>query len=133
LSDDPPTVSVAGELGVNGSLLERYRNLIHLRQDHPALSTGTWTPVTSDASSVVASLRVAPTETALVVTNVSTDPVSPSLSLASGPLCGRPSVSGADGETIATAPTITASGGFDGYRPVAMLPPQSTLVILIGP
>jgi hypothetical protein len=75
---------------------------------------------------------VAPTETALVVTNVSTEPVSATLTLASGPLCGRPSVSGAWGQSIQTAPVITPAGGFDGYRPVDMIPPQSSLVIELG-
>jgi hypothetical protein len=28
-----------------------------------------------------------------------------------------------------TAPTVTAAGGFAGYRPVATIPPQSTVVI----
>jgi glycosidase len=132
LSDDPSSVSVAGEMRVNGSLLEHYRALIEFRHMHPALSVGTWTPVASDQPSVVAALRVASTETALVVTNLSTKPVSPTLSLASGPLCGRPEVFGAWGQSIHAPPASTATGGFDGYRPVAMLPPQSTLVILLG-
>jgi glycosidase len=125
-------VSVAGEMKAEGSLLQHYRALIDLRAKHEALWNGSWTPVVSDAPSVVASLRVAATETALVVTNLSKEPVSPTLSLASGPLCGRPSVWGAWGQTIHVAPVINAAGGFDGYRPVDMIPPQSSLVIQLG-
>jgi len=133
MSDDPPSLNVADESASNSSLLSRYRNLIHLRQLHPALSSGTWAPVASDSSSVVAALRVAPTETALVLTNVSTEPVSPTLSLESSPLCGRPAVFGAYGQTVTIGPELTAAGGFHDYRPVATLQPQSTVVILLGP
>jgi glycosidase len=132
LSGDPPAVNVADESAGASSLLARYRSLIHLRQLHPALSSGTWTPVRSDVSSVVAALRVAPTETALVLTNLSATPVRPSLSLESGPLCGRPSAVGALDQTITAGPTVTAAGGFDDYRPVATLAPQSTIVIVLG-
>ena len=132
LSEDAPSVSVAGEMRVEGSLLEHYRGLIDLRWKHEALWNGTWTPVVSDLPAVLASLRVAATETALVVTNLSAKPVSPTLSLASGPLCGRQNAWGAWGQSIHVAPVINAAGGFDGYRPVDMIPPQSSLVIQLG-
>jgi glycosidase len=138
LSDDPASVNVAAESPDPASLLSRYRDLIRLRNAHPALSTGTWGPVATDQPGTIAALRVAPTETALVVTNVSTSAVSPSLSLASGPLCGTPAATailGAPGgsEAPVRAPAVTAAGGFEAWRPVDSIPAQSTLVVALAP
>ena len=133
LSDDPRSVNVADELPNGDSLVDRYAVLIKLRGEHPALSSGTWSPVVSDQTSVVASLRVAPTETALVLTNVAPESAAPTLSLASGPLCGQPAVDVALGPPGAAAPTITPTGGFEGYRPFAALPPQSSAVLIFHP
>jgi hypothetical protein len=136
LSDDPPAVNVATESADPGSLLSRYRDLIRLRAAHPALAVGTWTAVTSDAPKVVAALRVSPTETALTLKNVGFDAASPSLTLETGPLCGTPTaelvLGGADVGGAATAPVVTAAGGFVGYRPVATVPARSSLVVVLG-
>ena len=132
LSDDPAAVNVATESADPGSLLSHYRDLIHLRTTHPALATGTWTAVEADAPGVTASLRVDPTETALVVTNVGSTPASPALTLASGPLCGTPAASDLLGGATLAAPTITASGGFAAYRPATSVPARSSVVIELG-
>ena len=132
LSDDPPAVNVATESADPASLLSHYRDLIRLRSAHPALSSGTWTAVDSDAPGVVAALRVGPTETALVLTNVATTPATPTLTLAGGPLCGSPTVSLALGSGPVDAPAITAAGGFSAYRPVAEIPARSSVVIVLG-
>jgi glycosidase len=133
LSDDPAAVNVAAESADPGSLLSRYRDLIRLRAAHPALATGTWTAVDSDAPAVVAALRVSPTETALVLTNLGTSAASPALTLSAGPLCGSPTTSVVLGTGPAAAPTVTASGGFAGYHPVASIPARSSVVIVLGP
>jgi glycosidase len=132
LSADPASVNVADESRDPASLLNRYRRLVALRAAHPALSSGTWTAVASDAPSVVAALRTSPVETALVLTNVATTPASPTLSLASGPLCGAPTVEPVLGDGPVTPPVVTAAGGFARYRPVASIPAQSTVVITFG-
>jgi glycosidase len=132
LSADPASVNVAAESRDPASLLNRYRRLVALRAAHPALASGTWTAVASDVPSVVAALRTSPVETALVLTNVATTPVSPTLSLASGPLCGAPTVEAVLGDGPVTPPVVTAAGGFAGYRPVASIPAQSTVVIILG-
>ena len=72
LSGDPASVNVATESADPGSLLSHYRDLIRLRAAHPALATGSWTAIDVDAPGVVAALRVSPTETAIVLTNVAT-------------------------------------------------------------
>ena len=132
LSDDPASVNVADESKAPGSLLNRYRQLVALRAAHPALASGTWTAVASDAPGVVAALRWSPVETALVLTNVATTASSPTLSLDAGPLCGTPTVDAVLGDGPVTAPAVTAGGGFAGYRPVASIPAQSTVVMTFG-
>jgi alpha-glucosidase len=132
LSGDPASVNVATESADPGSLLSHYRDLVRLRAAHPALATGTWTAVVADAPGVVAALRVSPTETALVLTNVGTSAASPALTLSAGPLCGSPAAAVAFGAGPAAAPTITASGGFAGYHPVATIPARSSVVIVLG-
>jgi glycosidase len=132
LSDDPATLNVATESADPGSLLSHYRDLIRLRADHPALATGTWTSIDTDAPGVVAALRSSPTETAIVITNAGTTAAMPTLSLATGPLCGTPMVDEVLGQADIATPTITAAGGLDGYRPVETIPPRSSLVIVLG-
>ena len=100
------------------------------RAAHPALATGTSLAVKSDMPAVLARLRVAPTETALVLTNAGTTAASPTLSLDAGPLCGSPVATAAlGGRDGVIAPTITATGGFADYRPVAAIPAQSSVVL----
>lgn len=132
LSDDPPGVDVASQTGDPESLLARYRELIRLRSAHPAIATGTWTPVTSDAPGVVAALRHGPTETVLVLTNAGTSAAAPTLDLAAGPLCGAPTATVVHGDGAAIAPVVSPAGGFSGYRPVASVPNGSTVVIVLG-
>ena len=130
MSDDPATVNVADEDQDVFSLLWRYRNRIRLRALHPALSSGTWLPVTSDVPAVVASLRSSPMETALVLTNVSSASVTPTLSVATGPLCGSPKVTSVTGAEESIAPPIVnALGGFSAYRPVPAVDAHTSVVI----
>ncbi len=134
LSDDPPAVNVADELEDPGSLWSRYRDLLRLRETQPALETGSSLAVDSDAAGVLARLRVAPNGTALVLTNVSTAPASPTLTLAAGPLCGSPAATEVfGGSSAVVAPSVTSTGGFAAYRPVPTIAPQSTIVITFQP
>ena len=132
LSDDPPTTNVAAESADPASLLSHYRDLIRLRSAHPALATGTFTSVASDAASVVASLRTSPTETVLVLANVAGAAATPTLSLDAGPLCGTPTADLVLGSGTTQAPTVVAGGGFTGYRPVTAVPARSSVVIVLG-
>jgi len=70
-------------------------------------------------------------ETLLVLINLGGEPISGySLSLAEGPLSG-----GSGSEVFAgvpvSGPVVNASGGFDGYTPLAELAPYSTYIIRI--
>jgi alpha-amylase len=133
MSDDPATINVASESVDPASLLSHYRDLIRLRAAHPALAVGAFIPVDSDLPSVVAALRSSPTETALVMTNVSAAAATPTLSLATGPLCGAPKADLVLGSGLAVAPVVSPAGGFAGYRPLAAIPPRSSAVIVLQP
>ncbi len=151
LSDDWQTVNVAAQRDDPTSLWSRYRDLIVLRAAHPALRTGSIVPIRSTADEVVATIRSGPTETLLLVANVSDAPVADyALDLAEGPLCGTPSAQvvlapetgsgpgasptgSAPGAGAAVAPLVTQTGGFTGYRPSSTLPPRSVTVIALNP
>jgi alpha-amylase len=136
LSADPPAINVATEAADPGSLWSTYRDLIRLRAAHPALAEGVYLPVDSDAPNVVAVIRSVPGETALVLTNVADAPASPTLTLATGPLCGTLSatiVLGAGAGVQAAAPAVTAAGGLAAWRPLATIPPRSVVVIDLAP
>ncbi len=136
LSGDPPVVNVAMEAADPSSLLSDYRDLIRFRAAHPVLSDGTYTGVNADNPGVYAALRSGPDGTDLVVTNVSGAPVSPSLTLDMGPLCGSPSATlalGGVAGTDAVAPVVTPAGGFTGYQPLPSIPAQSVVVIDLQP
>ncbi|MDP9481591.1 MAG: alpha-amylase family glycosyl hydrolase, partial [Chloroflexota bacterium] len=136
-ADDPATTNVAAQAADPGSLWSTYRDLIGLRAKHPALSGGTYVPVTSDSPAVVAAIRSSPVETALVIANVSDTPAGPALSLTAGPLCGAPKGTialGADeGASTAPGPSLTPAGGFTDYRPVAEIPARSVVIIVLEP
>jgi glycosidase len=134
LSEDPATTNVAAESADPGSLLSTYRGLIQLRASHPALSHGNWTALGSTASSVLAYLRQADGESIVVVSNLADTAVEhPSLSLASGPLCGTPGAETLLGPAVASPPVISPTGGVDGWIPVDRLAARTTIVVRLVP
>ncbi len=123
--------TVAGETDDPDSLLNHYRTLIHLRDEHPALRTGSIQLVTSTNKGVYSFLRYGEDETLLIVINLSKKkPVTDyALSAAEGLLGGVTQADLLFGDGTLSAPAITESGGFTDYVPLAELPPQSTYVI----
>lgn len=112
------------------SLFNHYRNLIHLRNDHPALRVGELDMVNSTSNAVYSFFRRSPEETLLVLLNLSDEAVSDyQLNLESGSLSDTVSASQLFGAGEAAAPTLNSDGGFDSYVPVAELAPYSTTVI----
>jgi glycosidase len=79
--------NVAAQLGDTGSLLHRYRLLIHVRRASPALRLGTLRPLprSEEASAVVAFLREAAGERVLVVHNLGATPAAVSQALPAAP------------------------------------------------
>jgi glycosidase len=132
--DDSAGTNVTSEAADPASLLSGYRDLIRLRAAHQALATGELVTIDAEPSSVLAFLRATPDETLLVASNLAKEPVAnPELSLADGPLCGQPSAEALLGASAhVRAPQVTATGGFDAYRPIDNLGPRQTVVIRLG-
>ncbi len=63
--------SVEEQVGVAGSLLESYRQLIALRRAHPALRRGSYAAAAASDGAILAFARLGATEQALVVLNLS--------------------------------------------------------------
>ncbi|MDY7230376.1 alpha-amylase family glycosyl hydrolase [Hyalangium rubrum] len=92
--------NVAAQLADPGSLLHRYRLLIHVRRASPALRLGTLKllPASKEAPSVVAFLREAEGERVLVVHNVGATPATVLQALPAAP-----------GEALFSDPEVTAT------------------------
>ncbi|HYK96078.1 MAG TPA: alpha-amylase family glycosyl hydrolase [Candidatus Dormibacteraeota bacterium] len=135
--------NLATESADPASLLSTYRDLIRLREAHPALATGPLVQVDASDPHVAASLRVETNgERLLVIQNLGQDRVADvSLSLQTGPLCTPvdaavalyPASLAAPTAAAIPAPTLNAAGGFDAYRPLAILPGRSTIVLSLNP
>jgi alpha-amylase len=129
--------NIAGQDADPNSLLNHYRALMRLRNEHAALRAGDWLPVsvTPEQPGVYASLRSTENESILVLINLSNKPVEDySLNLDKGPLAAGVQPVLLMGQADALyAPSINESGGFTAYRPVASLPPRSTYVIQLTP
>lgn len=145
MGDDWPDVNVAAEADDPGSLLATYRDLVALRASHAALRTGATYPLEPSTTAVSAVLRAGADGSVLVLANLGLEPVSDlALSLAAGPLCGAPNArvlyATADSAGVPAvaqadvpAPGVTATGGFDSWTPVAVLPARSLVVIGLDP
>ncbi len=112
------------------SLLSHYRELIQLRNNHPALRVGDWTLVDTKPSRILSYVRQDGNETILVLINPSRNMVDDySLSLSDGLLDDEIEVRLLFGEGKPSAPDINDAGGFTDYKPFDSLPPQSTFII----
>jgi alpha-amylase len=126
------TVNVATEEDDPASLLNQYRLLIQLRQEHPALRTGETWLVNSSVAQIYSFLRQSNDENVLVVANLSAEAVSGyQLTLDSGPLQKNIIASLLMGEGQPKPLTSNPRGGFNSYTPLSEIPPYTTLVILL--
>jgi len=133
-AEDYQERSVALQEDDPNSLLNHYRNLIHLRNEHEALRIGQWTPVETNLGNVYAFLRHSDDEVVLVIINLDSEAVNDyGLTLAEGPLAGSAQALSLLGGGEPAAPTIDENGGFSDYQPFATLPAQSTLLIQLVP
>ncbi len=140
LADGTATTNVATESADPTSLLSTYRSLIRLHDTQAALHAGATIPVAATGP-VVAWLRVAKDDVALVVANTSDAASSDyALSLAASAGAATPLCSGATGAimlasvnlpagTTAVPPQLLPGGGFVGYRPIPTLPAHAGAVI----
>ena len=128
------SANVAGQADDPASLLAHYRSLIGLRTTHSALREGELIPMDDAPSGVYAYLRHAGEETIAVVANLTDEPVDgASLTLGTGPLCGKPAADLLLGQGSVAAPIVNGAGGFDAYVPVQHLEPRQAVIFRLSP
>lgn len=118
------------------SLLNHYRALIQLRSQSEALSSGSAALVDAGTARLYAMLRYNEDEAYLILVNVHPQALPAerySLNLESGPFSGPMQATTVLGNADASAPEITASGGFADYKPLLEIPGQSSVIIRIKP
>jgi alpha-amylase len=124
--------NVADETNDPNSLLLYYRDLILIRNQHPALRTGSISSVTTTNRGVYAALRVSDKETILIIVNLTKNPIKDyTLSLPAASLRdGTYQVDSLLGTGMGTS--LSISGGvFNNLQPLAELSPFSTYILLI--
>jgi alpha-amylase len=127
-----PTANVAVQTEDPDSLLSRYRDLIHLRQEHPALQVGDTWVVNSDAPQVFSLLRHSGDEAVLLVVNLSGEAQKGyKLNLEASGLQAGVKASLLLGEGQPRAPRVDAQGGFQSFTPLPELAPYGAIMILL--
>lgn len=122
--------NVAVQTDDPASLLNTYRRLIQLRNNHVALRIGNFVPVEISNNAVLAFLRVHEDEIILVVLNLGSRVLDDlTLSLAEGLASGSYHAyvllgTGEPGELL-----VDEQGGFADYQPTTTLPASSSLII----
>jgi alpha-amylase len=141
VNPDYETVNVAAQLNDPGSLLNHYRQLIHLRQEHVALRLGGLATLTSNCREVFGFLRhvphtaVQPGAAVLVLLNFS--PLERSdcvFSLAGSPLpsgeyTARPLLGELDGGAV----VVGEDGRISAYTPIHTFAPRAGYLIELTP
>lgn len=124
---DFPVRSVELQDSEPDSLLNLYRDLIHLRNTHEALRVGEWTLLDAGSNRLYTFIRQTENETVLVVINLNKNPVmADEYGLDLG-LDGAVTAVSLYGLTPSTNPTG------DGYVPFDEIPPQSVHIIQLVP
>ena len=129
---DAPTVNVEAQDTAAGSLLNRYRRLIHLRGENEALASGRLVPLTASSPQVAAYLRRAGAHAVLVVANLAAAAVS-GISISSAPdalppgrYLSRNLLGGPAGASL----EVSRDGQIRGYLPLpGSLRPRESLVL----
>lgn len=130
INADYTSVNVAEQTGDSDSLLEHYRRLIHLRNEHPALRVGETYVAESDSNKLVSYLRASADETVLVIINIDDQPVGEyGIDLGRGPLSGNYEAASLLDESSFSPLQTNNAGGFDGYVPLEEIPPYSVIIL----
>jgi len=135
LQRDSMTANVESLEGEPGSLLARYRALIHLRADNPALGGGALVALDAGDATVAAYLRIRGDDVALVIANLGGTTLSGiRLDSEAGVLPpGRYALEPLYGGAGAPASLrVAADGGIRGYAPIRALEPLSLHVFGIS-
>ncbi len=132
--EDYATRNITVQNTMTDSILNHYRALIGLRNNHAALRIGEWLPVEAKPTSVYSYVRAYGDELVLVVVNLSGQATADyTLTLAKGPFTAAHAPAWLLGEGDLYLPPVNADGGFDAYRPIPVLPPYASLVIQFMP
>jgi len=130
INSDFPLVNVAKLTGDHTSLLEYYRQLIQLRNEHSALQIGKTYVADSKSNKLVSYLRVSSEETLLIIINIDNSPVSDyDLELSIGPLSGQYNAASLLENSVINPLQANDKGGFDAYAPLQEIPPYSMIII----
>ena len=133
INSDYQDVNVKNQTGDSTSLLEHYRKLIELRNEHSALQVGKTYVAKSDSSKLLSYLRASEQETVLVLINMDDKPVSSyDLSLATGPLSGDYTVTSLTDDSAYNTLQANAKGGFDKYVPIEEVAPYSVTILQLN-
>ncbi len=135
VNDDYKEKNVAVQSKDPTSLLSLYRELIHLRADHPALQVGDFSPVESEDKDLLAFLRVSQEEIVLVIINLNKNIVRDyDLISGVGSLTGTYRATPIYGGE-AELPDLIANdkGGFDDYQPLPGIPGEGMVIIQLQP
>ena len=131
---DYTTKNIDAQSADPASLLSMYRSLIQLRNNHAALRVGDYYAIDTGNRVVFASLRASREETLLVLTNLSSEPVTNyTLNLEQGPLSGEYISVPILYDSEFTSPKITDKGGFENYQPLPEIPPYGRFILQLQP
>lgn len=133
VNPDYETVNMAAQAADPDSLLNHYRRLIHLRNDHVALRRGEPVPLESTCRSVYGFLRYHQQESVLVLLNFAAQKQSGCIfSLPESDLTpGDYSVWELLTDVEMAALTIDGNGGFSDYAPLETFAPREGYVLLL--
>lgn len=132
LASDYQQVNVEVQEKDKNSLLNHYRALTKLRQEHPALSGGQINLVETGNSGVYGVLRSSEAEKVLVLVNLKDTPISDyQLSLdesvlPDGVITPKSLMDTADSRAVAIS-----AGKFSGYKPIGQLSPYQSYIFLL--
>ncbi|HEX9692599.1 MAG TPA: alpha-amylase family glycosyl hydrolase [Gemmatimonadales bacterium] len=134
LQPDSFVANVEVMSGDPNSLLNLYRELIHLRSENAALGAGEMIPLDANMTGVAAFLRRYGTNVVMVVANLGTAPLSsPALSSRNGALpAGRHVLDALWGGHRAAPMDIGADGRLENYVPLSSLAPLRTYIFQVS-
>ncbi|MDX2077301.1 MAG: alpha-amylase family glycosyl hydrolase [bacterium] len=128
-------VNVAAQKLDLSSLFNHYKSLIQLRNNHEALRLGNLTLIEeTGVNGVIAFIRHTENEQILVIINMrprNSDTYA--ISVDSSILNPASQMTVLYGDSSAIAPTFNEAGGFTDYKPLAVLPARSTLILQFTP
>jgi len=127
---DYMTVNVVEQDTDPDSLLNHYRELIHLRIDNPAFLNGELLAVDADNSRVIAFIREDADHTFLIMANLSNqDVVNVGLTLEKSQMTGTLAPQILLGQGTPVGLTVDENGAFSGYVPVPELTAKSAVIL----